>query len=300
MATFFLGLPYHSLGDYRQAIHYHRKNVKTLTGAWLHERCGEAGLPAVFSHAFLEWSLAELGEFAEGMVRGAEAVQIAEATVEQPFTLSHAYLGVGLLHLRKGDLPQAIAVLERSLGVCQAGDIQLILPYVISPLGYAYALSGRLTEALPLLEQAVEQSVAMNNMSFYPLFVAHLGEAYPLAAASRTRASRPGMPSIAPRTSSNADTRPIRCGSSVRLPHSARSRMPRLTHAYRQALTLAEELGMRPLQVHCHRGLGLLYAATGQREPARRALSTALEMYRIMDMTFWLPQTEAALAQVDA
>ena len=31
-----------------------------------------------------------------------------------------------------------------------------------------------------------------------------------------------------------------------------------------QALTLAEELGMRPLQAHCHRGLGTLYATTGQ------------------------------------
>ena len=38
---------------------------------------------------------------------------------------------------------------------------------------------------------------------------------------------------------------------------------------YRQALSLAEELGMRPLQAHCHRGLGLLYATTGQSEQAR-------------------------------
>jgi sugar phosphate isomerase/epimerase len=68
---------------------------------------------------------------------------------------------------------------------------------------------------------------------------------------------------------------------------------------YRQALTLADELGMRPLQAHCHRGLGTLYAVTGQREQARAELATAMEMYRSMDMTFWLPQTEAALAQVD-
>ena len=67
---------------------------------------------------------------------------------------------------------------------------------------------------------------------------------------------------------------------------------------YQQALALAEELGMRPLQAHCHRGLGTLYAATGQREQARTALSTAIALYRDMDMTFWLPQTEAALAQV--
>ena len=57
---------------------------------------------------------------------------------------------------------------------------------------------------------------------------------------------------------------------------------------------------MRPLQAHCHRGLGTLYATAGQREQARTALSTAIAMYQAMDMTFWLPQTEAALRQQDA
>jgi tetratricopeptide (TPR) repeat protein len=68
---------------------------------------------------------------------------------------------------------------------------------------------------------------------------------------------------------------------------------------YHQALVLAEELGMRPLQAHCHLGLGRLYLKTGQREQAHRALSTAITMYQTMAMTFWLPQTAAALAQVE-
>ena len=55
---------------------------------------------------------------------------------------------------------------------------------------------------------------------------------------------------------------------------------------------------MRPLQAHCHGGLGTLYAATGQREQARTELAAAIALYRAMDMTFWLPQAEAALAQV--
>jgi Flp pilus assembly protein TadD len=55
------------------------------------------------------------------------------------------------------------------------------------------------------------------------------------------------------------------------------------------ALALANELGMRPLQAHCHRGLGTLYAKTGRQEQARAELSTAIEMYRVMAMTFWLP-----------
>ena len=52
---------------------------------------------------------------------------------------------------------------------------------------------------------------------------------------------------------------------------------------------LAEELGMRPLQAHCHLGLGRLYAETGQREQARAELSAASEMYRSMEMTFLAP-----------
>ena len=70
------------------------------------------------------------------------------------------------------------------------------------------------------------------------------------------------------------------------------------TH-YRQALALAAELGMRPLMAHCHRGLGTLYAMTGQREQAHTELTAALDLYRTMDMTFWLPQAEAALVQVE-
>ena len=69
---------------------------------------------------------------------------------------------------------------------------------------------------------------------------------------------------------------------------------------YQQALALADELGMRPLQAHCHLGLGPLYYQTGQRAQARTELSKAIALYRAMDMTFWLPQTEAALAQVDS
>ena len=68
---------------------------------------------------------------------------------------------------------------------------------------------------------------------------------------------------------------------------------------YQQALTLAEELGMRPLVAHCHRSLGTLYATSGQREQAHTALSAAIALYRAMAMTFWLSQTEAALAQVE-
>ena len=54
---------------------------------------------------------------------------------------------------------------------------------------------------------------------------------------------------------------------------------------------------MRPLKAHCHFGLGTLYTKIGRREQARAELSPAIELYRAMEMTFWLPQAEAALAE---
>src|SRR5262249_53785675 len=81
---------------------------------------------------------------------------------------------------------------------------------------------------------------------------------------------------------------------------TARQASPEIESAaghYRQALALAEALGMRPLQAHCHRGLGTLYARLGQWEQARPELCAALDLYRAMAMTFWLPQVEATLAQ---
>jgi hypothetical protein len=56
---------------------------------------------------------------------------------------------------------------------------------------------------------------------------------------------------------------------------------------------------MRPLQAHCHRRLGTLYSQAAQPEQARAELTTAIEMYRDMEMTFWLPETKAALAAVE-
>ncbi len=66
---------------------------------------------------------------------------------------------------------------------------------------------------------------------------------------------------------------------------------------YRQALTLASELGMRPLVAHCRKGLGALYGRTGREEVGRKELAAAMDMYRDMEMTFWLEKAEEILAE---
>jgi hypothetical protein len=55
---------------------------------------------------------------------------------------------------------------------------------------------------------------------------------------------------------------------------------------------------MRPLQAHCHLGLGKLYRQAGRLDEAQSELQAAIIMLREMGMTFWLPEAEDELTRV--
>jgi len=207
--------------------------------------------------------------------------------------------GLGLLTLRQGDLPRALPLLERAIGLCHEAGLPAYLPQTAAALGGAYTLSGRVADAVPLLTQALEQNTTTGRGDFQAFCLLALGETHLQAGhleEAHTLAKRALAFAHAHQERGN-ETYALRLLGDI----AARHDLPEAAQAeahYRQALTLAEELGMHPLQAHCHRGLGALYTRTGQREQAHAALTTALDLYRAMDMTFWLPRTEAALAQV--
>src|SRR5262249_43463798 len=58
--------------------------------------------------------------------------------------------------------------------------------------------------------------------------------------------------------------------------------------SYREALSMAGELGMRPLQAHCHFGLGTLYRRAERVDEALSELKAAIELYDSMEMRLWL------------
>jgi hypothetical protein len=75
-----------------------------------------------------------------------------------------------------------------------------------------------------------------------------------------------------------------------------------LTQAMEQAVA-TDTFGF---QVFCGLSLGETRRLTGRlgeaqilTEQARAELSIAIELYRTMDMAFWLPQAESALAEVE-
>ena len=294
-----LGNAYEAQGDYRRAIDCHRQTVAALDGGRRHERFGQTSLPAVLSLASLTACHAMLGMFAEGRALGEEGLRIAEA-VNHPASLMFAYRGMGVLSLLQGDLPRALPLLERAVGICQEADLLSWFPRTAAMLGGAYTLAGRVADAVPLLTQALEQNIAIESEQFEMHCSFRLGEARLRAGRleeAQTLAER-ALALARAHQARGIEAYPLWLLGEIAARRSPSERTQAEGH-YRQALALADALGMRPLAAHCHLGLGTLYCQMERLEEARASLSTAIDMYRTMEMTFWLPQAEAVLAQTE-
>ena len=191
-------------------------------------------------------------------------------------------------------------MLEQGLALCRVSGNRDWLQRIVTGLGAAYALQGRLAEGRALLEEAISESIRTGALLGQAHRVAWLSEVCRLAGRGDEawQHARQAL-DLARQLKERGNEALALHQLGVVHAHADPPDVAQAEAHYQQALALAEELGMRPLQAHCHRGLGTLYAATGQREQARAALSTAIEMYTSMAMTFWLPETEAALAQVE-
>jgi predicted ATPase len=294
-ATHRLGQVHSSLGDFGRAVELLRQNVEAAD--W------ESGAPSLDlrlqSQAFLARTLSTLGAFAEGRRHGEEALRLA--TLEgRGATPLLAHSALGYLYLTQGDLEYAIRVLEQGLALCRASGSQQISGIIAADLGSAYALQGHLAEGHTLLEEARSVTLRTGALQAQAYRVTWLSEVCRLMGRGEEawQHARQALDLARQQKERGYEARALH-QLGVAYAHADPPDAEQAEAHYQQALALAEELGMRPLQAHCHRGLGTLYAATGQPEQARTALSTAIALYRAMEMTFWLPETEAALVQVE-
>lgn len=299
-ANHYLGAASFLAGDYRQAKDFFLRNVELLAGDRSWERCGLTGFPAVMSRWLLAESLANEGEFEEGVVHAQEGIRIAEA-LDHAFSLILACWGLAYLHYERGDLGRAVPLYERAFGLSRERNVPFLAAFTAWRLGHTYAVSGRLAEGLPLLEQALTALESMGLVgAFHSAVVAHLGESCVLAGRLEDALAFTGraLTLARERGERGYEAYALRLLGEIAL-HRDPPEVKKAEDHYRQALALADELGMRPLVAHCHLGLGTLYAKMGQREQARSELSAAIELYRSMEMTFWLTRAEAELAQAE-
>jgi len=285
-------------GDYRQAEDLLRKVLQSLEGDLSRERFGMAGFPAVVARCYFTWAFADRGRFEEGVAHGQEGIRLAEA-LDSPYGLAFACWALAYLQITRGELSHAARLLERGVALSREWNLSLLSLHNTGSLGYAYALSGRIAEGIPLLEHALSAMESMGEGKYQALFTGHLGEAcliadrldHALASADRalTLARERGQ-------------RGYEAWVLHLLGEIASHRVPQdvapADGHYRQAMGLAEELGMRPLIARCHLDLGRLARRTGQPQRAQAHLATATTLLREMGMRLWLEQAEAELRGV--
>ena len=294
-ASFFLGQAYYAIGDYVRANELLRRNVEVAD-----RESDTASIDLLTrSRAWLTWSLSDLGAFVEGQRHGEEALRRAtmEGRGSAPILTSAC---LGFLYLTKGDLGHAIRVFDQGLALCRASGNQDTLRPIVAGLGYSYALRGDLAEGRVLLEEGISESTRTGALGHLACWVAWLSEVCRLAGHGEEAGQHARQALDLARQHKERGNEALALHQlGVVYAHADPPDAAQAEGHYHQALALAETLAMRPLQSHCHWGLGRLYAAIGQREQARTELSAAIELYRAMEMTFWLPQTESALAQVE-
>ena len=290
VATTFVGFTHIARGEFSDAATLLERNIVVLEGDLRSERFGTPAIQSVISRAYLADALSEIGRFDEALGHADAAVRIAEAA-DHPLTLYLGLFPLGLVHLRRGDLPRTTRILERSLELCRTWQLVYGTPLVAATLGAAYALAGRADEALPLVAGAVEEfrgrpiharpalillCAGMTSLSAGRIDEArnHAHEALALSRRLGARASEAHALCLAGDIASAGGAEDAE-------------------GYYHEALALASELGMRPLVAHCHLGLGKLYRRTGDHAKAQEHLTTATTMYREMDMGFYLAQAEA-------
>jgi tetratricopeptide (TPR) repeat protein len=293
-ASYYLGQAHFAIGDFSRAADLLRWSVAAVD-----PESGRFSTDVrIQSQAWLAWTLSALGAFAQGRQNGEEALRLATMAGRGSAPVS-AHGCLGLLYLAQGDLAHAIRVFDQGLALCRASGDRDWLRSIVAGLGYASALEGRLTEGRALLEEGITESIRTGGLHGQAHRVAWLSEVCRLEGHGEEAWQHAHQALDLARQQKDLGGEALALHQlGVVYAHADTPDIEQAEAHYQQALALAEELGMRPLQAHCHLGLGTLYAKTGQREQVRAELSTAIELYRAMDMTFWLPQAEVVLAQV--
>ena len=211
----------------------------------------------ILSRARLARTLSALGAFAEGRRHGEEALRLATRAGRGSTSIgAHACLGP--LSLAHGDLENAIRVWEpgRALGRASGSRRGGLRP-MVAGLGSASALQGRLAEGRALLEEAISVTLHTGALQHHSLRVAWLSEVWRLAGPS-DEAWQHARQALDLARQDKARANEARALHQLGVVH-AHADPPDVAPAeapYQQALTLAEALGMRPRQAHCHRALG--------------------------------------------
>src|SRR5262249_13057318 len=180
---------------------------------------------------------------------------------------------------------QAIPPLERGLELTRAYKFNNWLPTVAACLGAAYSRAGRTAAGVALLEEAVGYGPRTGVIASHSLWLVYLGEAYLRAgrASDSLTAAHRALALCRARKERGYEAGALHLLGDL----TARADPPGWRGAestHREALALAESLGLRPLVARCQLSLGRLYRRAGDSGNAEMYLARAATLLRDLEM----------------
>ncbi len=292
-----LGQVYQALGDYRRAAGMLRSSVGAVPRDLVHERFG---LPVTFvvgARSWLARAHAELGDFADAGASVTEALEIAAQTA-LPIDSVVAAHAIGMVEIRRGEPAGAIAPVERALELCRVWNIAVWLGPVASVLGIALTETGDVDRGLALLVRAVEHQATMRRAMGHAATLGRLAEAY-LAAGrvgdARATALR-ALATVRAHQEHGDEAWILRSLGDIALSND-RADVEEAITWFRDALSRATELGMKPLVGRAHLGLARALQRCGDLAGARDHQSRAGEVFDVVGMARWRAMAQAELGR---
>jgi tetratricopeptide (TPR) repeat protein len=298
VTCYYMGIAHHMMGNYRRALDVLGRAIAIVDVRNLrYERFGTSTIVSVSCRNWMVHSLALTGLFHDGIVTAHEGISIAEGT-KHPYSLAYITCSLGFLYLVKGDLKQAIETLKRCAKYCEESNIRVLVPQTSAYLGFAQALMGNISEALSLSDRAEAQTMSIGRTAGQSLRVSWHGEACLLSGRIQDAlrlASRALELSVKHREQGHGAWA-IKLMADIAA-QSSEAEFAKAEDFYNRGMSVAVQRGMRPLEAHCHFGLGKLHLKVAHAKAARQDLTKAVALYRDMDMRFWLTKAEVVLGE---
>jgi hypothetical protein len=188
-----------------------------------------------------------------------------------------------------------VPFLERALAIARDHDLLYATIFALAHLAYALVILGERARGLECLTGAREKATGVVTPRWYH-YSTMMASAY-LAAGCAEQARteiRLGLAAASERDALGHRASWLRLEAEV----LAQEDLAGAREGLAEALALATDAGMRLEVSHCHLGLGRLHRLTGKRQQAHGHLTTAMTMYREMNMWFWLTQAEAEVGEL--
>jgi predicted ATPase len=274
-AKFALGQAYQFMGKLKDAVAVLKPDAAQLMGEMRLKYAGTTGTTSVLYLTSLANACSFIGDFEAASAYSQQACAIADE-IKRPYDLSYARLALGVLCLVRGDAGSAIERLEAALHHSRTADIQILFASIARFLGAAYALADRCEEAKELLEEAGSYCRAKSLTTFEVWCDASLALAHAVSGSAEA-ADRAEKALEAAR----------RCGVRTVEPQLLRIRGRLLSEhgqeheaAFREAIAVAQSLGMLPELAACHEELGSALLRSGRLDDAGSELHTAQDLHR--------------------